>query len=80
MRFLLITISFLFGSLAMADHTDFNAMINDVAKQERRLHKKLLHALQNTKTAIAYNDRWQQISNTELANNDIAVRLIRTTK
>lgn len=81
MRFLIITFMVLSGSISMAGSHDFNAMISEVSQQESRLHKKLLRSLQNTQTALAYNDRWEQIRGSEMnQDNSFSLRLVRVTK
>lgn len=77
MRFLFILVT-LTGSIAMAEVSNFNELVKETTLQERRLHKKLLHALQGTQVAVAYNDRWEQISEKDLGGSELMeVRLVK---
>lgn len=81
MRFLILTLIALSSSISMATGHDFNGMITEVSQQESRLHKKLLRSLQNTQTAVAYNDRWEQIKGADsIQDVSFSVRLVRATK
>lgn len=77
MRFLFILMT-LTGSLAAAEVSNFNELVKETTQQERRLHKKLLHALQGTQVAVAYNDRWEQVSGKDLGSSELMeVRLVK---
>lgn len=76
MRFLIIAFIASISSTSIASIPDFNGMITEVSKQESLLHKKLLRSLQNTRTAIAYNERIEQLKNSRLDHDgDFAVVL-----
>lgn len=60
MRFLIILLS-VSSSVSFAGVNNFNQLISETSQQERRLHKKLLHAIQNTQYAIAHNDQMEKI-------------------
>lgn len=60
MRFFIILLS-VYSSVSFAGVENFNQLITETSQQERRLHKKLLQAIQNTQYAIAYNDEIEKI-------------------
>lgn len=81
MRFLVMILIFFMSQNTIAAGENFNEMIGELSKQETRLHKKLLRSLQNTKIAVAYNERWEQIRGTEaISDNSMSVRLVQVTK
>ncbi|WP_413944031.1 hypothetical protein [Bdellovibrio sp. HCB-162] len=77
MRFFIVLISFVSSSISMAAVSDFNGLVKEATQQEKRLHRKLLHAIQGTQVSIAYNDRVEQIQAKDvLENNKMSVRLV----
>lgn len=81
MRFLAMILIFFMSQNTIAAGENFNEMIGELSKQETRLYKKLLRSLQNTKIAVAYNERWEQIRGTEaISDNSMSVRLVQATK
>jgi|GEM_PF-2037627 len=79
MRFF-IFIMFMTGSAAMAEVQNFNGLVKEATFQEKRLHRKLLQAIQGTQTAVAYNDRWEHISATaEKDSSSFPVKMVRAT-
>lgn len=76
MRFLLVLVSFT-SSIAMAEVSNFNELVRESTRQEKRLHRKLLQAIQNTQVAIAYNDRWESLQGIEVSQKSpLSVRLV----
>ncbi len=76
MRFLLVLVSFA-SSIAMAEVPNFNELVRESTRQEKRLHRKLLQAIQNTQVAIAYNDRWENLQGNEASQKSpLSVRLV----
>ncbi|MBV2168426.1 MAG: hypothetical protein KUL82_06945 [Bdellovibrio sp.] len=76
MRFLLVLVSFT-SSIAMAEVSNFNELVRESTRQEKRLHRKLLQAIQNTQVAIAYNDRWESLRGSEASQKSpLSVRLV----
>lgn len=81
MRFLIIAFITSVASTSIASVQGFNGMIAEVSKQESLLHKKLLRSLQNTRTAIAYNERLEHIKNSRLHHDgDFRVVLVKAAK
>lgn len=78
MRFFIVFITICTGSISLAKVNDFNGLVKETSQQEKRLHKKLLQAIQNTQVSIAYNDKLDKLQS-EKAPEDaaISVRLVR---
>lgn len=80
MRFFIILLS-IYSSVSYASVDNFNNLIAESTRQERRLHQKLLQSIQNTQYAIAYNDRIEKIRDEERAQKiDMPVKYIRYTE
>lgn len=76
MRFFILILS-LIGSVSQAKVEDFNKLLSEASQQEKRLHRKLLQSIQNTRTSIAYEDRWQRIRGQDISQNkDLQLRLV----
>lgn len=76
MRFLIVLISFS-SSISMAAVSDFSGLVKEATQQEKRLHRKLLQAIQGTQVSVAYNDRIEQIQAKDAAQGDtLSVRLV----
>lgn len=79
MRFVFLFIS-LFASGSSATVSDFAELVKEASLQEKRLHKKLLHALQGSQRSIAENEveleSVDSLAEVEQGSDDIVVRLV----
>lgn len=69
----LILGSFIGSLAANAKVENMNTLIQQASTQEKRLHRKLLKAIQGSQTAIAHHDKRQIKSNDE--NLELAIQL-----
>lgn len=83
MRFIFVLIS-LFSSISSATVSDFAELVKETSQQEKRLHKKLLHALQGSQRSIAENEvEVESVESREqddVMTDDMVVRLVASTE
>ncbi|NUN04161.1 MAG: hypothetical protein HUU57_00245 [Bdellovibrio sp.] len=82
MRFVFVVIS-LCASISSATVSDFAELVKETSLQEKRLHKKLLHALQGSQRSIAESEvELESVDSpglNELGPDEMVVRLVAST-
>lgn len=74
MRFLILMAVMLSTYQVHAKVEGMNELIKQASSQEKRLHRKLLKAIQGSQTAIAYHDKRQVGANSEAIEMVIQMR------